>query len=216
MYFDLTPEAVGLALTPAAIVGCILLLESRRPYANAFSFAAAFVVVYGAISVMVLSIAPADADSPDSSQAQSIAALSIGALFLVVGFVMVFRHRHHGEGPPRWAVMLESAHPSGAFIAGVVLSIANPNLFLLLSGLGVIGTESATRTEQLDGVLFLLGAVSLDFVLPVAVFALFGSRATEWLGRAQAWMIGHDRQLTLAILFAFGALFTIRGAAGLV
>ena len=41
MYVDLLPEFVGLILTPAAIAGCILLLQSDHPYRNAAAFATA-------------------------------------------------------------------------------------------------------------------------------------------------------------------------------
>ncbi len=56
MFVDLIPEFVGLILTPAAIAGCILLLQSQHPYGNAVAFAAAFLVLYTAISIVVLAI----------------------------------------------------------------------------------------------------------------------------------------------------------------
>jgi threonine/homoserine/homoserine lactone efflux protein len=107
--------------------------------------------------------------------------------------------------------MLETAHPTGAFIAGCVLAIANPNVFLLLSGLGIVVTNTDATGEQVWGVVLLLGAVALDFAVPLVLFAVFGAGARRRLDDVKRWMVGHDRPLTLVLLFGFGLLFVLRG-----
>lgn len=211
MLVDLLPEFVGLILTPAAIAGCILLLQSHHPYPNAVAFAAAFLVVYAVISVLVLAIGDSVEPTDDTSTTKGVTSLVIGSFFLVTGTVVALHHQQTRTGPPKWATILEGARPTGAFIAGLVLAIANPNVFLLLSGLGIIVAESTSRGSQVGGTAFLLSGVALDFVVPVIAFAVLGSRARAGLDRAKQWMVTHDRILTLVILFGFGLLFAGRG-----
>ncbi|WP_228806244.1 hypothetical protein [Nocardia cyriacigeorgica] len=40
---------------------------------------------------------------------------------------------------------------------------------------------------------------------------MLGERAQQWLDALQIWMIRNTRVLSLAVLFGFGALFTVRG-----
>lgn len=216
MYVELIPEAIGLILTPAAIAGCILLLQSRHPYGNAGAFAAAFLVLYTAIGIMVLAVGDTVEPTAETEKVKGIASLTVGVLFLLVGVVISLHHKQTREGPPKWAALLESARPTGAFIAGMVLALANPNVFLLLSGLAIVLAEADGRADQVGGAVMLLTAVAIDFVVPVVVFALFGTRARLALDTARRWMIAHDRLLGLIVLYGFGALFAIRGLNGIV
>lgn len=215
MFVDLVPEWIGLILTPAAIAGCILLLQSRHPYGNAVAFAAAFLVLYTVISLVVLAIGGTVEPSEDTATAKGVVGISIGGLFLLIGLVIALHHKQTREGPPHWATMLEQAQPTGAFMAGVVLAIANPNVFLLLSGLGIVADSATDRGHQVAGVVFLLTGVALDFMIPIVLFAVFGQRARGWLDAGKSWMIAHDRGLTLTILFGFGVLFAGRGIGNL-
>lgn len=216
MYVELIPEAVGLMLTPAAIAGCILLLQSRHPYGNAVAFAASFLVLYAAISIMVLAVGDTVETTAETEKVKGVASLTVGVLFLLIGLVITLHHQRTRQGPPKWAALLESARPTGAFIAGMVLALANPNVFLLLSGLGIVLTEAGSRAEQVGGAGMLLAAVAADFVVPIVLFALFGSRARTALDAARGWMIARDRLLSLVVLYGFGALFAIRGLNGIV
>ena len=112
-------------------------------------------------------------------------------------------------------MLLEHARPTGAFMAGVVLAIANPNVFLLLSGLSIIVAEASSHGEQAAGAVFLLCGVAIDFVIPVLVYALFGRRARTWLIEMKTWLIAHDRVTTLVILYGFGVIFAGRGLGNL-
>jgi hypothetical protein len=47
----LVPEIIGLIITPAAVIGCVLLLESANAVRNALSFGSAFLLVYSQIAV---------------------------------------------------------------------------------------------------------------------------------------------------------------------
>lgn len=213
MYLDLLPVVIGLLLTPAAIVGTILLLQSDRPLANAIAFGGGFLSSYLVICVIALSVGRA-ADASGEGTIKYVVHLVVGLFFIAVGLVMMRRKPVPGK-TPKWMQMLEDCGPPKAFVVGVVMSLVNPNLFILLSGLSIVATMHDGIGDEIGGTCLLLGAVALLFALPIAVYLVFGDEAKDRLLGAKGWMVRHDRPLTLGVLFGFGALFTLQGLVGL-
>ncbi|QNG20231.1 hypothetical protein G4H71_13215 [Rhodococcus triatomae] len=212
---QLLPEMLGLVITPGAIIGCILLLHSREPIRNASAFGAGFLVVYVMIAVSALLGGASDPGStpPETSHG---AGLMVGLVFLAVGCWIAGRPPRPDADHPALLRELESAGPRKAFVLGVALGVINPNLFLMISGMSIIASSTVSPTAALVAALLLLIAASLDFLVPIGVYRLLGDRARVGLDRLQAWMLRNSRSLTLAVLFGFGALFTVRGIVDLV
>lgn len=213
MYLELLPVVIGLLLTPAAIVGTILLLQSDHPLANAIAFGSGFLISYVVICALVLSVGRA-ADASGEGTIKYVVHLAVGVLFIAVGLVMMRRRPVPGT-TPRWMQMLDDCRPRKAFVVGIVMSLVNPNLFILLSGLAIVATMHDGLGDEIGGTCLLLGAVALLFALPIAVYLVFGDEAKDRLLGAKGWMVRHDRPLTLGVLFGFGALFAVQGLVGL-
>jgi threonine/homoserine/homoserine lactone efflux protein len=218
MWLDLVPEWIGLILTPLAVVGAIVLLGTDRSLPNAFSFAAAFALNYTILSVIVLwvgSVATASQEA-EAGVARYVVSMLMGLLFLGIGLAALLRHHVGAEGgKPRWAVVLETATPVRAFLGGFALSLINPNVVILLSGLTVIITSGETIGTQMLGALTLVLASLIPFAIPIGVFLMMGERGKEMLRKVFGWMIEHDKALTAGSLLLFGALFFGRGLGGL-
>ena len=85
LFVDLLTPAVGLALTPIAIMGGILLLASSRPVANDLAFTLPFVVLYGLSSVAVIVVAGMSDDALVGERTKDMTALVISVLLLGLG-----------------------------------------------------------------------------------------------------------------------------------
>ncbi|WFR72555.1 GAP family protein [Prescottella defluvii] len=83
LILQLLPELAGMAITPAAIAGCVLLLQTKRALANAFAFFVAFMIAYTAIGVAAL-LGGATHDTR-SSAASHWAGLAVGLIFVAFG-----------------------------------------------------------------------------------------------------------------------------------
>ncbi|MEU1980679.1 GAP family protein [Nocardia sp. NPDC019395] len=208
----LVPEMVGLIITPGAIAGCVLLLlRSRTPVPSALAFGGAFVLVYTliALSALLGGASDPEAVSPDTSGG---AGLFVGLLFLLGGLWILFRRpAGRRQGPPKLLQELEDSGPRRAFFVGIALAVINPNLFLMISGMSYIASSPVGPVWALLATVLLLGSASLDFLVPVGVYTALGSRARTRLGVLEGWVMRHTRGLSLAVLFGFGALFTVRG-----
>lgn len=211
---QLIPEMIGLILTPGAVVGCILLLHTRDAVRTASLFGAGFLVVYVFVAIAALLGGASDPDATEPAVSHW-AGLVVGVLFLLAGAWLSRRPRRPADDRPKILAELESAGPRRAFVIGVALGVLNPNLFIMMSGMSIVAASPVGVGGALVGTLLLLIAAALDFAVPIGVYAALGDRARRGLDALEAWMLGHSRALTLAVLFGFGALFTIRGLVNL-
>lgn len=211
----LVPEIIGLIITPAAIAGAVLLLQSKRPIANVTAFAGAFALVYSQIIVTGLLGGASDPGATSQTISHWVG-LAIGVLFLLIGLRVLTHKPDPDAPPPKWLTQLEAATPRTAFAAGALLAVLNPNLFIMMSGLSIISSSDATTGQAIVGALLLFIAAMLDFLVPVGAFLLLGDRAKTGLDSVKRWMLANNRAMTMAVLFGFGAMFTLRGIASLV
>jgi threonine/homoserine/homoserine lactone efflux protein len=190
----------------------------QRPLPNTLSFAGAFALNYLILSAIVLWVGSVATTSQEAEAGvvRYLVSLLMGLLFLGIGLAVLLRH-HVGVtgGEPHWAVVLETATPVRAFLGGFALSLINPNVVILLSGLTFIITSGETMGTQALGALTLVLASLIPFALPIGVYLAMGERGKELLRRIFGWMMEHDKALTAGTLFFFGAIFVGRGLGGL-
>lgn len=214
LVLELLPVVLGLALTPGAVIGCVLLLHSERPLPNALAFGSGFLVIYTLIAVSAL-LGGASDPGATSPHVSHYTGLVVGLAFLAAGIWLLVRKPRTTAQRPRLLRTLETARPRKAFAIGVVLGVLNPNLFLMVAGLATISSSAVDPGPALAATVLLLAAAAADFAIPIAAFVLLGDRAERALDVTDAWMLRHSRTLTLAVLLGFGALFTVRGLTAL-
>lgn len=227
---QLLPEMVGLAVTPAAIVACLLLLGSPHPFRNVVALAAPFLAVYGLLAAIALAVGrTAGTASEDPSTIRGWISLVVGVLFLGTAAISWFRPVRRSVGPrskgamtsgsdaqPEWISRLRDPSVPLVLGVGLLLALVNPNIAILLSGLGIVITADTTLGTQVVGVVLLLAASMVDFVVPMIVFVLAGERGRNWLRSATRWLLAHNRVIGIVVLIVFGVLFVGRGLAQIV
>ncbi|MFC9518612.1 GAP family protein [Nocardiaceae bacterium NPDC056970] len=214
LLLQLLPELAGMAVTPAAIAGCVLLLQTKHALANAFAFFGAFMVAYTAIGVAAL--LGGATHGTRSNVVSHWAGLVVGLVFVAFGVAQLIRRRVPSDTGPEWMQQLTNAKPRGAFVMGAALSIVNPNLAIMISGMTVIAASDTSVGSAVFGTVLLLLAAALDFLVPIGVYLAFGDRAKAILAAVRDWMLSHERPLTLTVFFGFGALFVVRNVVALV
>lgn len=212
---ELIPSMLGLLLTPAAIAGAILLLGTPRPFANSVSFMVGFAVAYAALAMLVVIVATVNPPPLLPQRARSVVELVVGVLLLLVASIAVARR--HSRRTARQAkrgvlARLTGATPPFAFGIGLTLATINPNVAILIAGLAVV---AASETGHLLGAALLLLAAVSGIVVPVLWRWLAPASAARHLSRVKAWIMAHDTQINVAMLLAFGAVFTVKGLSGL-
>lgn len=225
---QLLPEMVGLAVTPAAVAACLLLLGSSHPYRNVVALAVPFLAVYGVLSIIALVAGQVtDAASDDPSTTRGWLSIVVGVIFLALAARSWLRSQQRpADGAssargshraaiaePAWASRLRDPSVGLVLVAGLLVAVVNPNMAILASGLGIVVTAEASLGVQLGGIALLLAASMIDFVVPMLVFVAAGERGRGWLRDATSWLLAHDRAIGIIVVLAFGVLFVGRGIA---
>jgi threonine/homoserine/homoserine lactone efflux protein len=249
----LAPEMLGLVVTPAAIIGSLILLGSSRPLRNVACFAAVSLGVYVVVSLLALVLGrAAGATTEHQSTARGWVSVVVGALFVLAGVAQwirgerVARHavmqaavqRHQpqlstalseartavaeGEGAaavaaaqdgdaPGWVRTLSDPSLRQVGVISLVLAVVNPNVAILVSGLTIVNTADVSGGQRATGIVLLLVASMVDFVVPVLLYLVTGESGRRLLRRATGWLIRHNQVIGICVLLAFGLLFVGRG-----
>lgn len=207
--------AVGIALSPFAVVPAILLLFSPRPAAGSAAFGGGWAA--GTAGVALVAVLLADLMTiPESPPAwASWTRIVLGASLLVLG-VGKFRARSEAGGPPSWLRSLEAASPGRAARFGVLASGANPKIALLaVAGGFSIGAELSGAAREILAVLGFAAVGASTALLPVTAYVALGDRALVPLGRAKDWLVANVGVVMAAVLGVIGVLLIWKGVSAL-
>lgn len=215
LFFEVLPSAIGLAITPTAIATVILLLGSRQPIANAVAFSAAFAVVYATIAAAVLGAAATSTKPLLSLRTKALVEVGIGLLLLVLAAGTFLRDRSSPRKGSSFLRAVEAARPSRALGLGLMLAVLNPNVPILIAGLGAIAATDVSGTVRIVAATFLVVAAEVGLVGPILWYRAHPETAAQGLERLKDWIGRHKRALDMAVLLVFGLIFTGKGVAGL-
>jgi hypothetical protein len=209
----LWPFAAGLAVAPAAIAACVLLLGSKRPVANASAFAAAFALVDSAVTAVVLAGARGVTRSLGGGRAGQHAALSLGLLLLGVAVVSVLR-RPSGvrRVQPRRVTTIDLAKPRLALGLGLALVFLSPNPLIVAAGSVAVAAAKVPTPARLVAAAVLVLAAQIGLAACLAWHVVRPSTSASALPALRLWLLRNDRLVELTVLVLFGAIFTARGA----
>jgi len=215
LLLQLVPVALGLALTPTAIAGCVLLLAGPRGRLNATAFAAAFAVVYAVIAIVVIASAASSPEPLIGNRTKCWIELVIGLLLLALAANSLRPRPRRQNRRSRMLRMVESATPSTAFTLGLAIAAVNPNVPILIGGLAAIVAAHVTSAQRAVAAGFLLLGAELGLAGPIAWQIVAPRMAALQLGRFKYWLIEHERLINNLVLVLFGCVFAAKGLAGL-
>ncbi|HRV59869.1 MAG: GAP family protein [Solirubrobacterales bacterium] len=198
------PLAVGVALSPLAVIAVILLLSTPRARANAVAFllgwTAGLMVAGGLLLVIGDSSNMSEAGSP--AEWTGYLKIGLGLLLLVVAFRQKNKRLAPGEDPalPAWMTRLDSFGPVGSAGAGALLSGINPkNLVLTAAAAVAISQTGAAGADQVVALVVYALLASVTVAVPLGIYFFMSDRADEILGRLKNRM-GRDNAMVMAVI----------------
>ena len=211
------------ALNPKLLALDLLLIENRRPRAMFLCLLLGGMTVALTIGLLDVLTIHADAITTQGKVSAGVD-LGIGLLLLAVGALLA-TGRLHGRrkapapaagGPPGkrekkdgWAQRVLSEPRLGlAMLVGALIGLPGASYIAALHNL--VAGHYSTATQVLAVIVF----VVIDFLLIIIPFAFLELRpeATKALLKGtQDWLLGHARQLVVAIALLLGAYLAISG-----
>jgi hypothetical protein len=213
----LLPFAVGVAVSPMAIVAVVLLLLTPRARTNGLAFLAGWVAGIAGAGALLLALAgPAGASDHGGPAAWlSWLKLALGVLLVLVA-ARQWRGRSHAGATPKWMGALDQFTPPKAAAAGLLLGTISPkNLLLVIGGAAAVAqTGVSTAQEAVAWATFTVIA-SLGVGAPVVIHVAAADRATATLDRLKAWMTQNNTAIIAVLCLVVGATLVGEAISGL-
>jgi threonine/homoserine/homoserine lactone efflux protein len=205
------PMALGIALSPVAVIPAILLLLTEQPRRTSASFVAGWlsgIVVLTTAGALLADVADAAEQTPVWA---TWARIIVGLVLVWLG-LRLWWERAEPREQPRLTRSLRDATPRSGLRLGVLLSALNPKIALLALGGGL--TIGATATEALheawEVVVFSLVATA-TVAAPLVAYLAVGERARSPLEGAGAWLERNHAVVMAVVLVAVGGYLVIGG-----
>ena len=213
---QLTPLAIGVALSPLPIVAVLIMLITKRARPGSLVMATCWVL--GNLSLLLIVLAFADSISPPRHGTdlgwESVFTLLLGIGLMVMG-VFARRARHHGTpdaGPPGWVASVDHLSPVGGGLLALSNAMTSPkNLALTISAGKAISRSGVSATQATEAVCFYVLVASLTIVVPVAFYFLGGQRSVATLTRWRDAVTANAAAVMEIVLFVLGIGMSLKG-----
>jgi len=209
--------AVGISITPLAMVAALVLLSTPRARTNGLAFVAGWLIglgLLGAVALLVLGSAHTGG-SRNPAHWVSWLKIVVGLLLLPVGWYELRRHRHvqgRAATMPVWVGRVDDIKPPMSLGLGGVLAGARPkNILLVLAGSLVI--TQAGLSDGGTGIALLVFVVvgTVGVAVPVIIYFVMGDRGPEILDRLEGWLRLNTGAVMGVLCLVIGADLVGRG-----
>jgi threonine/homoserine/homoserine lactone efflux protein len=214
------PLALGVALSPAAIIAVVLMLTSRRAKVNGPVFVLGWLIGLGIVGAIVLAVAGAGSASKSGTPGAWVDWIKIAAgIVLLLVAARVFRSRPHGDEQPqmpKWLATIDKTTPLAALGLGAAMSGANPkNLVLAVGGAAAIAQTGIPGGQLAIAYLVFALVGTLGVGIPVVIYFAMGTRSDKLLAGLKDWMSAHNAAITAVLCLIIAAKLIGDGISGL-
>jgi len=215
LLLQILPVAVAIAVNPVPIIAAIVMTATGRPLANGLAYLIALIAVAYGFGAAVLVIFHGTALGPGTRTGRVIPVLwlVVGLAFLAALVVLLVRRPQPGEmgREPGWMRWIGRLGPVGAAVVGVMLV----NYEMEGPALSDILASRVTRMAAFVALAVFVAVSVCTSVAPVVAYVAAPGPVGAFLDRLKAWLARHNRLILMTVFAAVGALYSIKGVAGL-
>lgn len=207
---DTLPLAVGVAISPLAIIAMILLLVTPRARVTGPAFLVGWLFGLAAVgTVVLLVVEPAGASASEGPATWvSVLQLLVGcALFAVA--VQQWRGRPGDDeaDTPKWMDAVDGFTARRALTLGAVFAGVKPKNLLLTIGAASLIAETGIGAGQAALALGIYVAIaSIGIAAPAVIYVALGTGARTVLEDMKSWMIRHNAAIMTVLCVVFGTV----------
>lgn len=206
---DSLPAAIGVALSPLAIVAVITMLATTHGRVNAAAFVFGWLAGLAVIGAVVLLLASAADASKSGEPADWV---GWGKLALGLALLAFSASEWRSRPPdgtevdtPKWMSDLETFTPTRAAAVGLGFTAANPkNLLFVLAGAATIAGTGISASHQVIAFAVFAVVATIGVGMPVVLYAIRGDRVRSLLGQLRAWMAQNGAAVLATLFLVFG------------
>lgn len=213
---EVLPVAVGIALTPVAIIAAVMMLLSPKARTTSAAFLVGWlagIAVAVTAFVLLASVLSTEADDGSAPIAGTVK-IVLGLALLTLVLRKRGRQAAGGDpaGTPAWMAAIDTMTAARAAVLGVLLALPNPKNLLLAAGAGVTigGADLDTGDTAATVAVFVLLAGSTVLV-PVVAYLTAESRIAPHLQSLRRWLVSHNDAIMTVLLVVLGTVLVGKG-----
>jgi Sap-like sulfolipid-1-addressing protein len=217
---DLLPLAVGVAVSPTAVIAVILMLFAPKARATSFGFMLGW--VFGIVAAVVVSLLlSGEVETGTSREPSTVVswikvALGVVALAIAIEQWRVSLKEAPAPAMPKWMNSIDKVNLPQAAGLGFVMSAVNPTNLALCAAAGVT-ISGGSLSGGADAVAVTAFAViaCTTVVVPVAAYGIAADRMRNPLDSFKRWLEEHNAAVTAVLMLVIGAVLVGKGLGGL-
>jgi len=217
---DILPLAVGVAISPLAIISVILMLVSKRAKGNSLSFVLGWILGLFIVGGIGLFVAKTQDLSPGTGA--SLAVLVIR--FALAALLLFFAYRQWQKRPkpghesimPKWLLSIDSFRPIKALGLAMLFSALKPkNLILTVAAALDIAQSTFSNVQSVIALAVFVVIASTSVAAPVVLSLVLGEKATWMLEGLKRWFVQNNATVMFVLLLVFSAILIAEGINGI-
>lgn len=210
---DILPLAVGVAISPIAIIAAILMLFSAHAGSTSTGFLIGWllgiVVATGLFTVISGSLG-----ASDQPTGVSWVKVGLGAVLMMSG-LRQWRGRNEKKGPPKWMAAIDRMGFVQALGLGLALAAVNPKNLLMAVAAGVaIGAGGLSVTDDVVVIVIYTLIAASTVAIPVIAYAVARDRMRGPLDEARTWLQDNNAAVMAVLFLVIGAALIGKGIGG--
>lgn len=215
---ELLPLAVGVAVSPVAVIATILMLLSKRAGSTSAGFAVGWLLgifIATVLFVILSSVVSTSDDGPSATV--SWIKLALGVLLLAVGGVKQWRGGRSGEHEtPKWMQAVDEMTAAKGLGLGFALAAINPKNLLMCIAAGVsIGSASLATSGAITSILVFTVIASSTVAIPVIGYLVAADRLRKPLANLKVWLQDNNTTVMSVLILVVGVVLIGKGIGGI-
>lgn len=201
---QILPYALGVALSPLAIVAVVLMLSTPRGRTNGPAFVAGWVLGLALAGAIVLLVSSGASASSDGNPATWVSVVKLlGGLALVYVAYRQWQQRPRGGAQPRlpsWMRTIDRFDWRRSTGLAFGLAAINPkNLILIVAAAAAIAQTGIGAGQQVIAYAIFVIVASLALAIPVGIYFAMGPRGAHLLDDLRTRM-ARDNSVIMAVI----------------
>ena len=215
MIGEILPLAIGIAVSPVAIIAAILMLFSKRAGSASSGFLSGWVLGIAVVTGVFTALAGTLQTGGEPSAAVSWIKIGLGVLLLLVG-IRQWRGRGGQHDNPKWMAAIDEFTFVKSLGLGVLLSAVNPKNLIMSIGAGVaIGSAAMSVGNDVVAIVVFTAIAASTVAIPVIAYAVAAEKIRGPLDVLRAWLQANNATVMATLILVIGTVLIGKGISGL-
>ena len=212
---EILPLAIGIAVSPVAIIAAILMLFSKRAGSASSGFLSGWVLGIAVVTGIFTALAGTLQTGGEPSAAVSWIKIGLGALLLLVG-IRQWRGRGGQHDNPKWMAAIDEFTFVKSLGLGILLSAVNPKNLIMATGAGLaIGSAALSVGNDVVTIVVFTAIAASTVAIPVIAYAVAAEKIRGPLDMLRAWLQANNATVMATLILVIGAVLIGKGISGL-